>query len=906
MIKRTLVGLAGLWAATAVAQGPVLPSSGPELPEVIVDAEIVPDTSGAPARIRGEVTIHALGVGRDVCLYVPYNDPEYGHDRGTARRLEQFQGRAPKAIFEGGESKVEVLSSHVVLPTGPFPFVDRLQGRGPIRLRFDSEVPRLPKSPSDEWFFDGFYPMLARSCANEDYDRLYHRLVAPARHTVHLKIPPGWTFAGPGEAGADGRIVAEASGRTLAFALLRNVITERRRFGSLDVTVHKRAQDFDAILPTAEAALAHLGKMFGPYPHQSLTIVETSELQRHELPGLIAVNQPRQAVFSTAQRDWLNWQHWMMATQLAMQYYGGVVSAASPDDEWLLLGIVEYATLETLRQLPQRFNLFNTTSEGYRWLSFDYLQISEISLSTLAKYAPFARLTDEERRTARPLAGQHGLIFAKHAFAMRQLAAFAGEQPFYGFLRNLTREYSFRALSPEGFAAYLKRLPSPFSPLVRQQLAGFLDRWWMAEGYPDFALDDFETVELEGGKWVARVSVIQKGDIDFPPTVGVEDESGRNYYVRASKAGQGDDLWQVEIITAYEPVTATVDPLHETYDVDRFDNSSKWPDVHFFPGNARTLKDDGYTVMWLPYPFRRPGEPTSLGLQAALFRYTQGSLFLRAEYAPAENLSAVQARHRYELTNLAMYGDLLLEQTYENDRLADLSVVRSPVFPGDPHLALITRARHKHRPGLPESAHASGVLGFSLRPSVTSQDCIYNLSGEIEHAPKELAHGLFMYERKAGTFYFGCSITPRTAASARVFGGSVYKEGEPPTAALFKPNDLREARIRMDLRGLERVSRLVAVNTDLMLPFYLPLPDDTLILSRQMRFRAFYDYGHSYDLDLDYAATGVGLQLPLGGDLSGAGALSFTQLSLLVVLRSQAGDRTSEKPGILFDLSGEL
>lgn len=901
-------------ATFALAQGPVLPVSENALPEIIVNAEIIPDSLGNPSRIRGELSILPNGVGRDICLYAPYNDPEYGYDRGTSRRIAQFQGRTPKAVFEGGRSEFLVLSAHTREPTGPLPFVDRLLGRGVIRIKFESVIPRLPDSSPDEWFFEGFYPMLSRSCATSEYSKNFHKLVAPAHHTLNLRFPPGWTFAGPGASSGSSQVIAEATGKTLAFALLRNVTTEKLKFGNLPVTVHKRTKSFDKIIKTAEAALTHLSKMFGSYPHQSLTIAETFELQRHELPGLIAVNQPKQSVFETAQRDWLNWQHWMIATQLAMQYYGGVVTASSPDDAWLLEGIVEYSTLETLRQLPQHFNLFNTSDEGYRWLSFNYLQISELSLATLEKHAPFTQLTDKNYQTLLPFDEQHGLMYVKHAFAMRQIASFVGEKAFYGFLKNLTRQHAFQTMAPREFAAYLNQLPSPFSPLVRQQIGEFLDQWWTSDGYPDFTLEKFANTPLEDGKWISRVEVSQSGEVNFPPIVEVQDKSGRSYFVRASptesqksQSNQSKKTdWQVEIITNYEPDIATIDPLHESYDSNRFDNSTNWPSIQFFPGGASTLRDDGYTVIWLPYPFRRPGEPMSIGLQAALFKYANGSLFLRAEYAPQENISSLQARHRYNILNSAAYFDFLFEQSYENERLVDFSLVRSPLFNSLPQLSLIGRIRHKEQLGRRESAHESGVVGISIKPNKATNRCFHDIAGEIDHAPRHFTQGRFSYERKTISLAFGCEITPKHAVSFRLFSGNLYKEGSPPPSALFKPNDLQEARIRMDLRGVERVSKLLSLNLDLLLPFYIPIPNDTLILSRQMRFRLFSDFGHSLDQNINYSANGVGVQLPLGGDLSGAGAFSLTQLSLLSVLRSEAGDKKSKKPGILLDFSGEL
>ena len=94
-----------LWASQTLAQRVFLPNSEPVLPEVIVDAEVFFDEKLERSQIRGELTIIPQGIGRDTCLYLPYNDAEYGHDRGTARRLEQFQGKTPKAAFQGGESQ---------------------------------------------------------------------------------------------------------------------------------------------------------------------------------------------------------------------------------------------------------------------------------------------------------------------------------------------------------------------------------------------------------------------------------------------------------------------------------------------------------------------------------------------------------------------------------------------------------------------------------------------------------------------------------------------------------------------------------------------------------------------------------------------------------------------------------
>ena len=126
-----------------------------------------------------------------------------------------------------------------------------------------------------------------------------------------------------------------------------------------------------------------------------------------------------------------------------------------------------------------------------------------------------------------------------------------------------------------------------------------------------------------------------------------------------------------------------------------------------------------------------------------------------------------------------------------------------------------------------------------------------------------------------------------------------------PESAFFKPNELTEARLRID-QNLERTSNIYSITNDLSFPLFFPLPFDFLVLSRQLRWRIFFDMGKDLKQKKEYISSGTGFQLPLGGDLSGAGSLAFTKLSLLTVLYSRIGDKTVRKPTILFDFTGQL
>lgn len=890
-----LFGLSSLAAGQAQAR-----------PRIDLSAQVT-ESGSLPDRIAGEMTINGLA-NAESCFYLPYLDPEYGNDRGTGRRLEAVASRLGAVVFQGGTMAVQPPPGATLATDGPaylLRVVNTSPG-SPFTLRFTSTVPRLDGSDASDWFYDGFYPQLLERCPEDGSDIALFRTPRSAAYTVQLTLPPAWDYGGLGTLTGQA-LQARFTGRTYAFSLTRGLKRLALKTGNLDITVLSRTPDIAPLVATLEKTLPHLTSLFGPYPFPSLTVIETTELQRQNLPGIVALNKPAQSVFDHVQRNWLNWQHWMVVSLLGRQWYGAGVVPAAPDDEWLTTGIVEFATLDTLRQDEQRFNLFNTNDEGARWLSFDYLQILEITAASLRRFSPFAVLTAGDFRTRDPQRRQHAMLYVKQAVAMRQAQGFAGEQAYKGFLRNLTTAHLHDGMSPESYRRFLTRLPSPFSPAIRQALEGFLDQWWKTEGWPDFKLVAFTTKDLPDGRYVATVKADQLGAIDFPPIVGVRDEAGTEHFVRASPLTEGDrTYWTAELVTREKPSLAAIDPSHESFDADRFNNTSGWPGLSFFPGGANTLRDDAYTVVWIPYALRRPGEPFTLGLQASGFRYIQGGLHLKGEAAPAERLGAFEIRQRFNAADSAILGDISVDQEYDGSRISEASLVRTPLFVGEPHVSIGLKGRNRQQVGRSRLTHQTGAFTLTLKPAGGGRVCGYNISGEIEKAPRQLADD-FSYERRMGQVTGDCALSTRTNLSLRLFGGELTRAGgEVPDSARFRASNLKEAKLRLDKRSLELTEKLTALTTDLTLPLYLPLPSNTLVLSRQLRWRLFYDVGRAHQPRHDYRTSGAGITMPLGGDLSGAGSLALTRLTLLGIFYTNVDGVVSRKPSVVFDLTGEL
>ncbi|MCX6106612.1 MAG: M1 family aminopeptidase [Proteobacteria bacterium] len=896
---------------SALSATPNEPGDG-TLPEVHFTAAVSPaEDDGRPNLVRGEMRIRNWRPREGHCLYLPYADPDYGEDRGTHRRFDMLSAKFPAAVFRGGNLRVTLATQAI---TAAFPIPQLLKISTPadwsaekeLVLSFESQVPRLPNSDDNNWFYHGFMPELLDTCPPPNLDQVYYRRQVSAHYVGELSLPSEWQYLGTGKITDTTKVSVDQVSRDITFALGKNYEHVKFNAGDVSVDFFYYSADFLKLAGTVSKILPIMTNLLGPYPYPSLTIMETPELQHHGLPGVIALNTPAQTIFSKAQGSYLNWQHWMITLQLARQWYGGAIKGLSPDDDWLSVGIAEFVTLESIRRYPPIFNLFSSSELFSDWLSFDYLQNTEMSASLLRQNSPFATLTTASYDSTLPFAEQNPLLFTKHTSALRQLRDLVGDQLFFRFLRSLTKNHLHRSLSPKQFRSALTQLPSPFSPVARDQLDRSLTTWWTSDGWPDFALTDVNSRMLPNGNWISELTAKQEGGIDYPPSFAIKDASNRTYIAHGEPhlEKNGDASWVASMVTPHEPLDVALDPTHETFDADRFNNRLGTAPWSLFPGNANTLQDDAYTLLWLPYAFRRPGEPFSLGVQAALFRYISHGIIGRAEVAPGTKLASLRISDSIKLPEVAARLDINLSQNYDHDRLLQASLIRSPLIKNFPYLSMDWSLRNRERAGLPETNHGTAGIGANLQPIGYTRLCNYRLGLSFEKAPGFLAHG-FNYDRRFGIASTECNITNQSKFSFRLFRGEVGGDGNLPQVALFKPTNLGEAHLRLYSIGTW-VRSIATTSFDLYLPFFLPLPYDSLILSRQMRWRLYYDLGVAGREHFSYRSAGFGFLLPFGGDLSGAGSLALTRLSILVIAFNDVGGVKERKPMVTIDLTGDL
>lgn len=881
-------------------------SSGPAQAETLAtELRVIIDNNleGLPSSLAGNIETDVSSMGPVLCFYLPYNDPQYSTRGDTSsKRYELTPQRFAGIGSKGGSSTVLDLAGGKLKQLRPYLFsVQREAAAKRLSLQFKSTVPRLPQSNDDDWYFDGFYPMLLESCPTDLDNSRYFTLVPQQLFSVKIQHSQPWTLAAPGELIRKGEY--QINGRDYVFGLGKGLRTTSLNVGDTHVELFFRNPDFLQLLPTIQQSMLSHYQWFGPLATKRVVVIETSDLQRSGRPGIIAFNRPKQSLFKSVEAQWLNWRHWVIANLLASQWYGATIGTASPDDEWLLTGIADFATLEALELLSLRSNFFNSYESGQQFLVFTYPQMQSLSAAMLMRSAPLATLTDETFKS-RPYINQSPLVFVRHALAMRALKGVAGQKSFSTFLRGFSQRSQGRNIGPRDFLSDIASEQSPFDSKGKALLAENLKAWWSAEGWPDLKLIRFDKQVDSDGRWKAEFQVAQAGELRMPVLATLTDKKGHIYF---SKIEQPDKLgqWIGVVQTENEPLSIEIDPNREVFDADRFNNSSLPSKVVFFPGGAKTLEDDAYTLFWLPYPFRRPGEAVSLGVTASLFRYLHSSLNLRLEGSPSDKRGGYLIRREYRVPSSALAGSLSSTQNYEGHRVFEASVDRNPVWRFPIPFSLGVRARHRQIVGRPDSPHVTASIAADSGTGNWLNPCKILLAVEDEYAPKDLASSGFSYNRSTGVLAGECQFSGGAAVTSRAFSGQLIGE-DPPDLAFFLPQDLKEARIRMDLKGLPRFDKISSNSNDLYLPLVIPFPGDSLILSRQIKFRSFYDFGRSANTQTDFRAAGIGLDVPFGGDLAAVGSFSLTRLSLLSVLYSQAGEEVSRAPRILFDLSGEL
>jgi hypothetical protein len=833
----------------------------------------------------------------ELCFYLAYNDPLYFHDpTQSLEQVESFETVNRPDVgtitLREGAAALEQLSPYLIRWQADEP-------RSELAFEFTFVIPRWADRLGNQFLFHQFYPQPLETCPSSEQPVYNYPLERDVSYQMELNWPRSWQLTTPGRF-IDTNVLS-ARGE-LSFNLTHNYRLTSFQLGQLTVQLAYISDSFRDLELYARNFLVSLQRLLGPFPYDKLLILETEDLERARIAGAITLNRPKQSGMQSLQTNLLNWTSWQLAFSLAEQWLGTSLAPQDFDDYWFFRGTAEYAASEALSREPSVRNLFSSDDLQDPWLQLTYRQGTDLAASLLSVLKTEQQLViPGTLQTKEAYLTQHSFSYVRHVLALRYLHWLYGDD-FHASLQQFVQKNLGQRITHRDFLTFLQRQ----SQLSRNGVSAgsLLRQWWTATSLPDFTLED-QTLTPPvppAENWELTVKITQNPDLVLPVDVVVVSESG----ARHKKLVFPDDATsEVQLTLAEQPDRVELNPGREIYDRDRFDNSNSGFSLSFFPGNAKTLKDDEYTMVWFPFPSLLPGEPLSLNLGLQVFRYVTAGVSGVINYIPERQQVGYNLLYLTDLPAWDSFLTLNLLQNYgsglKDARIAGVSVNHS-VLSGQPRWNVGLSLNARETIGRSVSRHLIGGVNTELR---VGQGRTCQSSFQLNRQSTLGIQSTFSYSRDWSVANLNCA-RDGTTLGLRFFAGSLRSTGPIAKNIQFHPQNLDEARLRIDQPNLTPTQKLQTVGLDIAWPARLPIPAAFFVLPRKAKWRLSYDYGESWNERGIYSDVGLGISLPLGGDVVGKRSLAFFKFTALAIVHRRHPGEVSETPGILFDFLGKL
>ncbi|MFW7379755.1 MAG: hypothetical protein ACOH5I_13160 [Oligoflexus sp.] len=855
-------------------------------------------TEGIPIEVEAKIK---LPTARDeVCLYLAYNDPLYFYD--PSQDLGKPQALGEMRLPKQGRIAIKKASYDFEELTPALVRIKDRQNLQEVALNFEFVVPRWPDRLGNQFLFQQFYPQILEECPQTEQLSYQWQRVRDVNYQASLKWPRSWQLTTPHQFMEPQVLRSQDS---MVFNLSKNYRITSFNLKDLTVQMVYLSDDFPDHELYVRNFLVSLQSTFGDFPYRKLLLIESEDLERSRIPGVITLNRPKQAAMQTLQQGYLNWISWQLGFLLAEQWMGTSVSPKTYDDYWFFRGTSEFAASIGIQHEPTIRNLFANDDTGTPFLRLTYHQGADLAAALMQLFKPGqSLLKPESMETYDSYLHQYPYAYFRHVLAMRYLHWLYGES-FLTAIREFYAENVNKRVSHLDFLNFLKDQPG-------LTMGGFsadeiLKNWWTISDWPNFSLERVKVLDhpaIPGEKQV-EVEIKQSIAIPLPVDVVMTTKRGRRLK-EIVFSGEETATVKFDLLADEQPDIVEINPNREIFDRDRFDNSNRHLRFKFFPGNADGLADDAYTLVWVPFPALLPGEPLTFNLGLQMFRYVSAGVSGVISYNPQENRLGYVFYYTADLPSLGsqLEGKLVQDygQTYKASRVAAISLARSPLFLRDPEFGLALRISFRETIAQADSRHMLAGLRASLTSKRTHL-CSYLLYAERHQTFASMAE--FDYTKDWGVAQFSCA-GKGMELRLRGFAGKIVGEGNFPGGIRFNPQSLDEARIRIDRPNFVSANAITSFGADFSWPAYLPLPSSLFVLPRQSRWKLFYDYGESFGPDEIYTTGGFGFTLPFGGDVVGKSSMSFLNFTLMGVFYRRYGDTVSYEPGVIFDFLGEL
>lgn len=834
--------------------------------------------------LRTAVRVEVQVTETEGCLYIPSEDPRLQ----DIMKLEALQTRS--ALDNALHQDTELTWVERANLAALSPALYRFPKEGG-RLVYDLVLPGWKDRLDSPRILKLWHPVILERCPASGEEAFAVPWKA-ARFRVAIESPEGWKVLAPGEKQGSEQIY---SGRSFSAAIYKkgNALTEEAN--GMRILSLSESDNFRFLASYVARAAGFFSRLTGAQPERDLLLIEMPDYEPSRSPGLLTLNRPQQAGMRYLQQDFTNWTVWTLSILMSQQWFGMGCRSNSVDSHWLVQGLADALTSMLLEHEREYFDFFSRDSSGRPWLDLNYRQAQDMGAASLNLLYPGSSLTqlDDSPRPASLDRPFH--IYLRHGLMLRYLRWRMGNESFKNFLQDLTAGCQTKSLSTESFLQKLR------DRLQDERLVNLVREYWSSDDWPDVALGSVSRDEASGR---ARVEMQYMNDLRFPVDLWVTTEDGERhlYFIEPN----GASTVSVPLNETEESIKKLeINPSRSLFDSNRYNNKSGFPKFSLFPGSARGLADDEYTLLWIPFLTKLPGEPLTFQLAWQVFRYLDAGVSGIVNYQSEDNRAGFKLLFMKALPRQSLYMLAKVAQDdnkkHEGERILDVTLQRRKFF-----LQLMTgstRVRSRQVLGRPESKHLTSAftLFWKTEPGKT---CGFDLTGEAEQSVWVPSKD-FDYLRSFGMSRGGCD-GKNFGAHYRLFWGGLRSHGPLPSSVKFRAQDLDEAHVRLDKPSIEDAERIEAVNIDLAFPARLPLPTSWFVLPRRSRFSLFWDAARLHGPDKDVVSSGVGYSLPLGGDVAGKDTVTFLRFTVNAVLYRRLDHEVNDKPGVLFDFAGDL
>ncbi len=292
------------------------------------------------------------------------------------------------------------------------------------------------------------------------------------------------------------------------------------------------------------AEMEFMSSNFGPPVLKKLTVSPIPGAFGQGFPGLLYLStlsylnpRERPAHLRESQSEQLFFSEFLHAHEVAHQWWGNVVSSASPQDDWIMESLSSYSGLMFLEKRKGRKALDAEMAE-FR----SHLLVKEADGETIESAGPI--IWGQRLSSSQAPGAWRAITYEKGAWIVHMLRGRLGDDAFLKMLAAMTNRYRYKQISTEQFRELAAEFLPPKSP--DPKLEDFFAQWVYATGIPTIRM----TVQSSGKAPAIKVrGTLNQSDVsdDFSTYVPVEAQlPGRKSVVK----------W---VQTSSEPVQFSID-----------------------------------------------------------------------------------------------------------------------------------------------------------------------------------------------------------------------------------------------------------------------------------------------------------------------------------------------------------